>query len=238
MRGFLAGVAAGLMASVVLRQLRRDRYTSQNLDLYYIRRAKNYNETDNWVQFFGYTPRIELRRKTIEHLNLQAGDRVLDIACGAGANFPYILEKIGPTGEIVGVDYSAAMLTEAQSLVDQKGWNNVFLMQHDAATLDLGEQFDAVMCVLGMVVIPDYKSAMAQALKHLKPGGQICIADLCENQNWYMGPANLLMELLDATLITDTTRRPWELLAPEVENYRREDVALGYMYVASGRKPA
>jgi len=55
-----------------------------------------------------------LRQETIGSLNLQPGQTVLDIACGTGRNFPLILEKIGPTGRLVGVDYTDAMLARAR----------------------------------------------------------------------------------------------------------------------------
>jgi demethylmenaquinone methyltransferase/2-methoxy-6-polyprenyl-1,4-benzoquinol methylase len=237
MRQFVGGLALGLLISTVLRRIRADKYHQERIDLYYVRRAKSYQTTDQWVSIGGYAPRIQMRRLTLDHLNLQPGQTVLDIACGTGANFPYILERIGPTGRLVGLDYSAAMLEEAQRQVDQHGWQNVTLLQHDAANFQLNQTFDAVLCVLGMVVIPDYINAMQRAIEHTRPGGRLAIADLCENQRWYMQPFNKLMEALDATLITDTTRRPWELMQPWVEGYRREELLAGYMYVASGRKP-
>lgn len=234
---FLLGLLAGLSLSYALRRVKTDKYNQDRIDLYYQRRAKSYQLTDQWVQFGGNAPRIEMRIKTCQHVDLKAGDRVLDIACGTGANFPYIQERIGPTGSIVGFDFSEAMLAEAQKQIDEQGWTNVELAQGDAAALDLGEQFDVVICVLGMVVIPDYQAAMERAFAHVKPGGRFAIADLCENGRWYMQPVNFLMDALDATLITDTSRRPWEIMEPWVAEYQREELLFGYMYVASGRKP-
>lgn len=229
---FVLGLLTGLFMSYGLRRIKSDKYNQDRIQLYYIRRAKTYSQTDQW-----FSPRIEMRKKLIENVHLKPGDKVLDIACGTGANFPYIIEKIGATGEIVGVDFSQPMLNEAQKQVDENGWKNVRLIQHDAATIQLGEPFDVVICALGMVVIPDYKAAMQRMFEHVKPGGMLGIADLSESQRWYMQPVNFLMDVLDATLITDTTRRPWELMQPIVENYRREELMLGYMYVATGRRP-
>lgn len=234
---FWLGVLTGLFLSYGIRRLKAEKYNQDRIALYYTRRASSYSKTDERV-YFGYYPRIEMRKKLIENVHLKPGDRVLDIACGTGANFPYIMEKIGPSGEIVGVDFSVPMLQEAQKQVEAHGWKNVRLIQHDAATIQLGEQFDVVICALGMVVIPDYQSAMQRAFEHVRPGGMLGIADLCESQRWYMLPVNTLMDVLDATLVTDTTRRPWELMQPLVENYTREDLMLGYMYVATGKKPA
>jgi ubiquinone/menaquinone biosynthesis C-methylase UbiE len=237
MRRFWLGVFAGLLFMYGLRRVKTEKYNQDRIALYYQRRAKSYQATDQWVQFWGYAPRILMRQKLVEHVRLQPGDRVLDIGCGAGSNFPYIMEKIGETGELVGVDYSQEMLDEAQKLIDANGWKNVFLVQEDAAQLHMGETYDVVLSALAMVVIPGWEAAMQRAFEHVRPGGMFGIADLCESQRWYMAPVNTLMDVMDATLIIDTTRKPWEMMEPWVEDYRREDLMLGYMYVASGRKP-
>jgi len=54
-----------------------------------------------------------LRKKTITSLHLQPGQTVLDVGCGTGRNFSLILDKIGPTGKLVGVDYTSDMLARA-----------------------------------------------------------------------------------------------------------------------------
>jgi ubiquinone/menaquinone biosynthesis C-methylase UbiE len=56
---------------------------------------------------------------------LKAGDTVVDIACGTGANFSFLQEKIGSNGRIVGVDFTDAMLTKAQERVTENHWRNV-----------------------------------------------------------------------------------------------------------------
>lgn len=81
----------------------------------------------NWAKVYDWLTPIyilgnekRLRRRTIVSLHLQPGQTVLDIACGTGRNFPMILEKIGPTGRLVGVDYTAAMLDRARERVEVK----------------------------------------------------------------------------------------------------------------------
>jgi len=232
MQRFLFGFLCGVVGLGIVQALRHRAYNTDRIDNYYKRRAASYAATDQWVK-----PRVLLRQLIVQQLELKEGMRVLDLACGTGANFPYILEKIGNSGEIVGVDYSADMLAEAQNIIDRKGWQNVRVIQHDAATIDLEQEFDAVMCVMGMVVIPDYQSALKKMWEHLKPEGRFAIADLSESQRWYMRPFNgLLNSLIDTFLVTDTTRQPWEDMKQYVTDYRREDIALGYMYSAVGRK--
>jgi len=43
-----------------------------------------------------------LRQKAVELLDLKDGDRVLDVGCGPGGSFPYLVHAVGQSGEVVG----------------------------------------------------------------------------------------------------------------------------------------
>jgi ubiquinone/menaquinone biosynthesis C-methylase UbiE len=235
-RQFWLGIGVGLAAASLLQQRQKSNLTQERLDAYYHRRAGNYNATDN-LYILGRYPRIEMRETVMRLANLKPGDKVLDFACGAGANFPYIMERIGPTGKLVGVDYSAEMLAEARGVIERGGWTNVELIQSDAATMQPGNDFDAVICTLGLVVIPRHEMAMHAAWDALKPGGTYAIADLSESERWYGKLVGFAMNVMDILIITDTTRRPWEWLQTRAEHYQREDLFFGFFYAAVGKKP-
>ncbi|MBL8119458.1 MAG: methyltransferase domain-containing protein [Anaerolineae bacterium] len=237
-RQFWIGLVAGLALASVLRQTRATALTQSRLDDYYRRRARGYNDTDTQVNLLGRYPRLEMREAVMRLAALKPGDKVLDFACGAGANFPYIMERIGPTGQLVAVDYSADMLAEARKVIDAHGWMNVELIQSDAATMQPGTDFDVALCTLGLVVIPRHEQAMQQAWDALKTGGTYAIADISESEEWYARPIGWLMSFLDFVIITDTTRRPWEWLAARCPDFRRESLFFGYFYAAAGHKPA
>lgn len=236
-RSFWFGVLAGLAAGSFLRRWNTQGLTQERLDTYYRRRAKAYNATDQ-LMLLGRYPRIEMRQAIMRLADLQAGDKVLDFACGSGANFPYILDRIGASGKLVAVDYSADMLAEARKMIEARGWTNVELIQSDAATMQPGENFDVVLCTLGLVVIPRHEQAMQRAWEALKPGGTYAIADLCESDRWYGRPLSFIMDLLGMFIITDTSRRPWEWLEAQTEDYQREEVFHGFFYAAAGKKRA
>src|SRR3990172_12612029 len=69
-----------------------------------------------------------VRRQAVRLLALKQGDVVLDVACGTGLSFPHIQERIGPQGQLIGVDLSAEMLAKAREKVTQAGWRNVTLI--------------------------------------------------------------------------------------------------------------
>jgi ubiquinone/menaquinone biosynthesis C-methylase UbiE len=236
-RQFWFGLLAGMAVASFVRQWNKQELTQSRLDAYYHRHAKNYTATDQ-LMLMGRYPRLEMRDTVMRLADLKPGDKVLDFACGTGANFPYIMQRIGPTGQLVAVDYSPDMLKEARQSVEAHGWTNVQLIQSDAATMQPGADFDVVLCTLGLVVIPRHEQAMQCAWDALKPGGTYAIADLCESEHWYGRPLGFIMDLLGLFIITDTSRRPWEWLQTHTENYHREEVFHGFFYAAAGKKPA
>ncbi len=119
----------------------------------------------------------ELRARAVQHLDIKAGDVVLDLACGTGRNFPYLQERVGTRGKIIGVDYSSEMLEAAEQTAREKRWNNVELRQGDAATFCLDEAVDAVLSTLGMSAVPRHQQALERAYAALHPGGRIVIMD-------------------------------------------------------------
>lgn len=118
-----------------------------------------------------------LRQRTVERLQLQPGDTVLDLACGTGLNFPYIEEQITSQGTLVAFDYSAAMLTAARQRAQRNGWRNVEFLQGDAATLTLPYQVDGVLSTLGVSAIPHHREALERSVNALKTGGRIALLD-------------------------------------------------------------
>ena len=232
---FLNGPFAGLALASVLRRAKVEGVTQERLDRYYERRAQNYNLTD--YLYLGQFPRVEMRKRVVALSGMKAGDVVLDFACGAGANFPYIMEQIGPTGKLIATDYSQHMLDAAQKVIDEHGWKNVELVQADAAQMAFDQQFDVVMCTLGLAVIPGWQEAMQRGWEHLRPGGMFAIGDLSESRRWYTRPFSFLNDLIDTAIIADSSRRPWEWMQQAGDSYRREEIFHGYFYAAVVRKP-
>src|SRR5437773_10772350 len=58
-----------------------------------------------------------LRKLALEHLESREGGAVLDIGCGVGAMLERLREAVGPSGRVVGVDYSPRMVAAARKLV-------------------------------------------------------------------------------------------------------------------------
>jgi len=121
-----------------------------------------------------------MKRKAFEDSSLKKGDRVLVFCCGTGLDFPYILDKIGREGEIIGIDFSNEMLNSARKKILMNKWENIELIEADITrlTAQFDEQFDAGVCTLGMSIIPDFRSAYNNLLVNVKKEGEILIGDM------------------------------------------------------------
>lgn len=118
------------------------------------------------------------RDRSAEALALGAGDSVLELGCGPGNSFAELRKRVGETGRVVGVDYSAGMVGRAKSRVRQEGWDNVDVVRGDATTLGIEpESFDAVYAAMSLTAMPDPDAAIREAFSVLQNGGRIAVLD-------------------------------------------------------------
>ncbi|TWT43675.1 Demethylmenaquinone methyltransferase [Phycisphaerae bacterium RAS1] len=175
------------------------------------------------------------RRRAISRLNLRPDSRVLEIGCGTGLNFHYVLEHLDPhRGRLTGLDFSEDMLRRAERRVAAAGWPNVELIQGDATKLSLGGKYDAVCFGYSLTMIPDWREALRRAHEHVAPGGRLMLLDFGPFRSW--GP---LAPLMRAWLRANHV----ETLEPYVDEMVRicpstkiEYRVGGYYFVAMGTK--
>ncbi|MCK4341339.1 MAG: class I SAM-dependent methyltransferase [Phycisphaerae bacterium] len=175
------------------------------------------------------------RRRAAAALALRPHGRVLEIGCGTGLNFRYLLEYLDPAeGRLTGLDFSPDMLKQAAKRVAGSGWNNVELVQGDAATMALGRQFDAISFGYSLTMIPAWPAALERAYEHLVPGGTLVVLDFGRFDKW--GPLAPAMRTW-LRLNHVETLRPYE---DELrKRFNRLEVHYwlgGYNFTAVGRK--
>ena len=132
------------------------------------------------------------REAMIERLGDVAGATVLDIGCGTGNNWPHLVPRVGPSGRVIGVDYSSGMLERARQRIDDAGWSNVELVRDDAATLSgIDVQADATLSAWCLGIVHDLPAALARLVELTRPGGRIAILDFARSRR-DRGPRRLL----------------------------------------------
>jgi ubiquinone/menaquinone biosynthesis C-methylase UbiE len=108
---------------------------------------------------------------------LQPGERVLDVACGTGLVSFRIIDAVGEKGVVVGTDISGEMVEAARRLAAERGVQNAGFERFDAEELKLNdESFDAAVCALGLMYVPDPVKALGEMRRLLRPGGRAAVA--------------------------------------------------------------
>jgi ubiquinone/menaquinone biosynthesis C-methylase UbiE len=112
----------------------------------------------------------KIRRKAAEELDLEKGDRVVEIGCGTGANFRHLRSEVGEEGDIVGIDLSEGMLEKAEKKVEKHGWENVELIQANASEFELEEEFDAAYLSFSVMLFDNPAEVMEKWSENLEEG--------------------------------------------------------------------
>ncbi len=103
------------------------------------------------------------------------GQTVLDVAAGAGDQTLDIAERVGVAGRVTATDISGGILALARANAVRAGHDNVSIHAADAEDLGLGDSmFDAAVCRLGLMFLPDPLAGLREICRVLKPGGRFC----------------------------------------------------------------
>jgi ubiquinone/menaquinone biosynthesis C-methylase UbiE len=102
-----------------------------------------------------------------------SGHRVLDVAAGTGEQTLMAARRVGPHGLVVATDIADRMLAYLDEAARNEGLTNVQTRLMDARALELEpESFDAAICRLALMLIPERDKALAGVQRALKPGSR------------------------------------------------------------------
>jgi ubiquinone/menaquinone biosynthesis C-methylase UbiE len=132
----------------------------------------------------------------LDMAGISPGARVLDLASGAGSQTLSAARRVGARGHVVASDISETMLQHVQENARAAGLDNVTTLAGAAEDLDAGnENFDAVICRLGLMHFPEPAKALAAVRRALKPGGKIAVVVYTtpENNQFKAKPMQILL---------------------------------------------
>jgi ubiquinone/menaquinone biosynthesis C-methylase UbiE len=139
---------------------------------------------DRWASAYGRSRLLpSLQKKALAKLRPGAGDRVLDVACGAGA---LVIEVAPRVERAVGVDLSDGMLEIGRSRLlaaeEDPPLANVEFLQGPSDALPFADaSFSAVACTTALHHFPDPQRSIEEIARVLEPGGRVVIGDICRD---------------------------------------------------------
>jgi ubiquinone/menaquinone biosynthesis C-methylase UbiE len=127
-------------------------------------------------------------RWLLDAIGIRPGSRVLDVGCGPIGILGLLSERVGPKGEVVGLEREPRFVELARREVGRLGLQNVTIVEADA--LDNGldnDAFDLVHERLVMVNVPERHRLLSEMLRVTAPGGTIALEDI-DNVSWICEP--------------------------------------------------
>jgi ubiquinone/menaquinone biosynthesis C-methylase UbiE len=117
------------------------------------------------------------RTALLEMAGLARRGRLLDVACGTGLVTFRAANLVDPEYEIIGTDISEQMIAAARVAARDRGTANVRFERMDAENLRFsGDEFDTVLCALGLMYVPDPENAVREFYRVLRSGGRAVAA--------------------------------------------------------------
>ena len=120
------------------------------------------------------------RQKLVDILELEDGEKVLEVGVGTGKNLPYY-----PSGvKVVGIDFTPGMLQLAKKKQTSLANKNITLLEMDAERITFSDnEFDAALESFVLCVTPNPERVFREIIRVTKPGARIAIFDYCRSQN-------------------------------------------------------
>lgn len=213
-------------------------FTLSELQQIYTRRAHWYDVSANLYRLIGFREQ-HYRQMAVQNLELKQGDCVVELGCGTGLNFPLLQKAVGPSGKIIGIDLTDAMLDVARRKIESAGWRNVELFHGDAHDFKFPRDVKAVFSTFAFTLIPEHAQLTRRIATSLRPGSRMVILDLKKAQHWPHWIFRLALWMTAPFAVTEeyAEQHPWEEMHKQLKNFNISELFFGGAYIASGEVP-
>jgi len=140
----------------------------------------------------------EVGERLVDALDPQAGETILELACGPGDTGFTAAARLGPEGKLISTDFAEGMVAAARRRSAELGLTNVEHRVVDAEAIDLPDGIiDGVLCRWGYMLMPDPARALAETRRVLRPGGRVSFSIWAEARDnpWAAVAGRVAMDL-------------------------------------------
>jgi SAM-dependent methyltransferase len=137
----------------------------------------------------------------LDRVGIQPGWRVVDVGCGPLGILNLLSDRVGPTGQVIGLDNEPRMLEMARASVAGLGLENVQLVQGDAVTHTLpAGSFDFAHARLLLINVANPEAVIGAMSELVRPGGMVAVQEV-DWFSWVCEPPHPAWDRLISVLI-------------------------------------